>query len=91
MNKQELISKIAEETKLTKKDVDLVLKSFTSEVTKAMAGGEDLVLPGFGTFTVSERAERMGRNPSTGESITIPAAKMPKLKFGKAVKDLINK
>lgn len=91
MNKQELISKIAEETKLTKKDVDLVLKSFTSEVTEAMAGGEDVTLPGFGTFTVSERAERMGRNPSTGESIPIPAAKIPKLKFGKAVKDLINK
>lgn len=91
MNKQELISKIVEETELTKKDVELVLKSFASQVIESMYEGEDVVLPGFGTFTVSERAERMGRNPSTGESITIPAAKLPKLKFSKSVKDSINK
>lgn len=91
MNKTELVSKISEDTKLSKTDVEKFLKSFTSTVTEAMANGEDVQLIGFGTFTTSKRAERTGKNPKTGESLVISACTAPKLKFGKAVKDAVNK
>lgn len=91
MNKSELIDAIAADTKLTKKDADAFLKSFVENVSKAMEKGEDVALVGFGTFGVSTRAARSGRNPKTGETIKIAASKCPKFKAGKALKDRVNK
>ena len=91
MNKSELIDAIAEETNLTKKDIDVFIKSFVENVSKSLEKGEDVQLIGFGTFTVGERAARKGRNPSTGKEIDIPASKSPKFKAGKALKERVNK
>jgi DNA-binding protein HU-beta len=90
MNKVELVDAMAADAGLTKKDAEAALKAFTNSVSKAMAKGESVQLIGFGTFEVGERAERQGRNPKTGETITIAAAKTAKFKAGKALKDLVN-
>lgn len=90
MNRTELVDAIVAKTGLSKKDTDATVKAFTETVTEAMKKGDKVQLIGFGTFEVSKRAARNGKNPLTGESIKIPACKMPKLKFGKAVKDAIN-
>ena len=84
MNRTELIDAIAKETQLTKKDVEAVLKSFIDVVTGELKEGGKVQLVGFGTFEVSERAAREGRNPQTGESMEIKASKAPKFKAGKA-------
>lgn len=91
MNKTELIAAIAAKANLTKKDAEEALKAFTEVVTEELAKGEKIQLVGFGTFEVSERAERTGRNPQSGKEMVIPASKAPKFKAGKALKDLINK
>ncbi len=91
MNKSELVDAIAKDTGLTKKDSEAALKSFIENVSKAVENGDDVQLIGFGTFTTATRAERTGRNPSTGKEITIPASKSPKFKPGKAFKDRVNK
>ena len=90
MNKVELVDAMAADTGLTKKDAEAALKAFTGNVSKAMSKGESVQLIGFGTFEVGSRAERQGRNPKTGETITISAAKTAKFKAGKALKDLAN-
>lgn len=90
MNKTELIAAIAEKTELSKKDSEKALKAFIEVVTEELKKGEKIQLVGFGTFEVSERAARTGRNPQTGEEMTIPASKAPKFKAGKALKDLMN-
>ena len=90
MNKAELVSAIADKAELSKKDAEAALKAFTDVVTEELQKGEKIQLVGFGTFEVSERAARTGRNPQTGEEMTIPASKAPKLKAGKALKDLVN-
>ena len=90
MNRTELIDAIAKETQLTKKDVEAVLKSFIDVVTGERKEGGKVQLVGFGTFEVSERAAREGRNPQTGESMEIKASKAPKFKAGKALKDAVN-
>lgn len=90
MNRAELIEAIAGKTGLSKKDTDAAIKAFTETVTEAMKKGDKVQLIGFGTFETSNRAARNGKNPLTGKAIKIPACKMPKLKFGKAVKDAIN-
>jgi len=90
MNKSELIDAIAAESKLSKKDTETFVKTFTDVVSKALKKGDDVALVGFGTFEVSKRAARTGRNPKTGETIKIAAAKTPKFKAGKALKDLVN-
>ena len=90
MNRIELIDAIAKETQLTKKDVEAVLKSFIDVVTGELKEGGKVQLVGFGTFEVSERAAREGRNPQTGESMEIKASKAPKFKAGKALKDAVN-
>ena len=89
MNKTELIAEMVEKTKLTKKDVEAVLNSFIDVVTGELKNGEKVQLVGFGTFEVAERAARTGRNPSTKETIEIPASKAPKFKAGKALKDAV--
>ena len=90
MNKAELVSAIADKAELSKKDAEAALKAFTDVVTEDLQKGEKRQLVGFGTFEVSERAARTGRNPQTGEEMTIPASKAPKFKAGKALKDLVN-
>lgn len=91
MNKQELISAIAEKANLTKKDAEAALSAFVGAVEGALVKGEKVQLVGFGSFEVRERAARVGRNPQTGAEMKIEAAKVPAFKAGKALKDLINK
>ena len=90
MNKAELIAAIAEAADLTKKDAEKALKAFTDVVAEELKKGEKVQVVGFGTFEVSERAEREGRNPQSGEVMKIAASKAPKFKAGKALKDMIN-
>lgn len=90
MNKTELVAAIAEKSELSKKDSEKALKAFIDTVTEELKKGEKIQLVGFGTFEVSERAERTGRNPQTGKEMVIPASKAPKFKAGKALKDMIN-
>ena len=91
MNKAELVAAMAEKTQLSKKDTEATLKAFTDVVAEELKKGEKIQLVGFGTFEVSERAARTGRNPQTGAEMTIPASKAPKFKAGKALKDAVNK
>ena len=91
MNKAELIAKIAEESKLTKKAAETALDAFVTSVEEALKKGEKVQLVGFGTFEVRERAARKGRNPQTKAEIKIPASKAPVFKAGKALKELVNK
>ncbi len=90
MNKTELIAAIADKTELSKKDAEKALKAFTDVVAEQLKNGDKVQLVGFGTFEVSERAARDGRNPLTGEAMHIPASKSPKFKAGKALKDMMN-
>lgn len=90
MNRTELVAAMAEKTQLSKKDAEAALKAFVDVVSEEMKKGEKVQLVGFGTFEVSERAAREGRNPQTGETMTIAASKTPKFKSGKALKDLVN-
>ena len=90
MNKAELVAAMAEKTELSKKDAELALKAFTEVVAEELKKGEKIQLVGFGTFEVSERKAREGRNPQTGEIMPIAASKAPKFKAGKALKDLVN-
>ena len=91
MNKTELIAEIAERAEISKKDAEKALKAFTDVVADELVKGEKVQLVGFGTFEVSERAAREGRNPKTGKTMTIEASKTPKFKAGKALKDEVNK
>ncbi len=91
MNKTELVAAIAERTQISKKDAEKALKAFTDVVAEELTKGEKIQLVGFGTFEVSDRAAREGRNPRTGETMTIAASKTPKFKAGKALKDAVNK
>ena len=90
MNRAELVAAMAEKAGLSKKDAEAALKAFTETVAEELKKGEKIALVGFGTFEVSERAAREGRNPQTGATMTIAASKAPKFKAGKALKDAIN-
>ena len=91
MNKQELISAMAEKANISKKDAEAALNAFVCAVEGALVKGDKVQLVGFGGFEVRERAARTGRNPQTGAEMKIKAAKVPAFKAGKALKDLINK
>ena len=91
MNKTELIAAVAEKAEISKKDAEKAVKAFTDAVAEELAKGGKVQLVGFGNFEVSERPAREGRNPRTGETMTIAASKTPKIKPGKALKDEINK
>lgn len=91
MNRTELVAEIAKKTELSKKDAEKALKAFTDVVAAELKKGEKIQLVGFGTFEVSERAARTGRNPQTGDTMEIKASKTPKFKAGKALKDTVNK
>ena len=90
MNKTELIAAVAEKAEISKKDAEKAVKAFTDVVTEELVNGGKIQLVGFGTFEVSERPAREGRNPRTGETMTIAATKTPKFKVGKALKDMVN-
>ena len=90
MNKTELVAAMAEKTELSKKDAEKALKAFTDVVAEELKKGEKVQLVGFGAFEVAEREAREGRNPRTGETMTIAASKSPKFKAGKALKDSLN-
>ena len=90
MNKTELVAAMAEKAELSKKDSEKALKAFIDVVSEELKNGGKIQLVGFGTFEVSERAARTGKNPQTGAAIQIPASKAPKFKAGKALKDDVN-
>ncbi len=90
MNKTELILSIAEKADLPRKDVEKGLNAAVEAITEALAREEKIQIIGFGTFETKTRAERVGRNPRTKETVTIPASKVPSFKPGKALKDAVN-
>ncbi len=90
MNKTDLVNSVAELAGLTKVDADKATDAVLSAITTALKSGEDVRLVGFGAFSVSARAAREGRNPQTGKTITIAAAKAAKFTAGKGLKDAIN-
>ncbi|MBQ3903156.1 MAG: HU family DNA-binding protein [Lachnospiraceae bacterium] len=90
MNKTELVAAIADKADLSKKDAEAALKAFTDVVAEALKKDDKVQLVGFGTFEVSKRAARTGRNPQTGAEMKIAASKAPKFKAGKALKDIVN-
>ena len=90
MNKTELVAAIADKAGMTKKDAEACVSAFTETVTKALKKGDKVQLVGFGTFEVSKRSARTGRNPQTGATMKIAASKAPKFKAGKALKDALN-
>ena len=89
MNRSELIEAIAQEAGISKAAAAKALDATTNAVTNALKNGDTVTLVGFGTFYVGERAERQGRNPKTGAPLTIAAAKTPKFRAGKALKDAL--
>lgn len=90
MNRTEFVAAIAENAEISKKDAEKAVKAFIDVVAEELKKGEKVQLVGFGTFEVSERAAREGRNPQTGETMEIKASKTPKFKAGKALKDMMN-
>ncbi len=90
MNKTDLISEVATRTGMTKKDVEKVVNAFFSTIEGTLKSGDKVQLIGFGTFEVRDRQARKGRNPQTGEEISIPAARVPAFKAGKALKDAVD-
>lgn len=91
MNKSELITSMAEKSKMTKKDAEIVLKAFIETVEETLETGEKVQLVGFGTFETRKRAARIGRNPKTKEEIQIPESTVPVFKPGKEFKERVNK
>lgn len=89
MNKSELIDAIAQKGGLTKADAARALDAAVEAITDALKAGDSVTLVGFGSFSVKERAERIGRNPKTKAQITIPACKVPSFKAGKGLKDAV--
>lgn len=90
MTKPELVSAMSEKTGVSKKDAAASIDAFVEIISDVLKHGDKLQLVGFGTFEVSERAARTGRNPQTGEDIKIPAAKIPKFKAGATLKNAVN-
>ncbi len=91
MNKQDLVSTVAEAADISKAKAALAVDSVIDAIKSSLQGGDDVRLVGFGTFSVAERAATTGRNPRTGEPIKIPASKQPKFKAGKELKEAVNK
>ena len=90
MKKTELISTVAEKCEVKKQDAEKIINAVLDTIVETIAEGEKVQLVGFGTFEVSERAAREGRNPQTGKTMKIAACKAPKFKAGKALKDAVN-
>lgn len=90
MNKKQLINNIADNTGISKKDIETILNTALDVITGALADGEKVTLMGFGNFEARDRAARKGRNPATGEEINIPASKNVGFKAGKQLKESVN-
>ena len=90
MNRKELVNRVAEEADITKEEADTALKALIEGITTTLAAGDDVALVDFGTFKITHRAAREGRNPKTGEVIQIAASKSPKFKAGKKLKEVLN-
>lgn len=90
MNKTQLIGIVADKADITKKEAEVVVNAVFEAITEGLVAGDKVALLGFGTFEVSERAARKGRNPATGEEIEIPASKYPTFSASKALKDSVN-
>lgn len=91
MNKSELTDAIAKDAGISKADAAKAIKAFIDNVGKALSNGDNVQLVGFGTFKVTSRREREGRNPATGEKIMIKACKSPSFSAGQCLKDIVNK
>lgn len=91
MNKMELIGAAAEKAGMTKKDADAAIRAMLEAIEEALVKGEKIQLMGFGTFEIRERPARQGKNPRTGEAVSIPAARVPVFKAGKALRDAVGK
>jgi DNA-binding protein HU-beta len=91
MNKNELISAVADAAELSKKDATAAVNATIDAISKAMAEGDKVQLIGFGTFETRERSAKTAKNPRTGETVEVPACKAPAFKAGKALKELVNK
>ena len=89
MNKTQLVSRLAQDTGMTKADADKALNGIIQIISEQMKSGDKIILTGFGTFSVGERAPRTGRNPQTGQPIDIPARRVAKFKAGKVLKDAV--
>ncbi|CCY68900.1 dNA-binding protein HU-beta [Clostridium sp. CAG:678] len=89
MNKTELVAAVVAKAELSKKDAEAAVKAVIDSVTEALADGDKVALVGFGTFEVKTRAARTGKNPRTGEAISIPASKVPSFKAGAALKNAV--
>lgn len=90
MNKNDLVAAVASASGLSKADSTAAVDAVFDSITGALKGGDEVRLVGFGTFSVAQRAASKGRNPQTGQEITIPASKQPKFKAGKGLKDAVN-
>ncbi|MPY07395.1 HU family DNA-binding protein [Moraxella catarrhalis] len=90
MNKQELIQAVAEKSNLTKADAKTAVDTILTVISDTLADGGEINLIGFGSFSVKTQKQRTGRNPKTGEKLTIPAKKVPSFKAGKGLKDAVN-
>ncbi|MBF0267659.1 MAG: HU family DNA-binding protein [Alphaproteobacteria bacterium] len=90
MNKNDLVASVATKTSLSKTDAAKAVDAVFDSITDSLKKGQEVRLVGFGTFNVSKRAKSEGRNPRTGETISIPASKQPKFKAGKGLKDAVN-
>ncbi len=91
MNKTELVAAVAAKTELSKKDAEKALSAVLETITETMAAGEKVQLVGFGTFEAKERCERTAKNPRTGETVTVPASRVPAFKAGQALKTKVAK
>lgn len=89
MNKSELINAIADATETTKADINKFLEIFTKTIMDALKNGDQVVIPGFGSFVIANRSERTGRNPKTGQIIKIKASRVAKFKVGKLLKEAV--
>jgi len=89
MNKTDLVAKVAESSGLTKADADKATDAVFAAIASALTAGDDVRLVGFGSFSVASRPARQGRNPRTGQAITVPAGKTPKFAAGKGLKDIV--
>lgn len=89
MTKEDMIVKMATEAGITKAQATRAMKSMVTNITKSLKKGNKVTLVGFGTFGITKRKARIGRNPRTGAELKIPAAKVPKFKAGKALKDAV--
>jgi DNA-binding protein HU-beta len=89
MNKTDMVTKLAEKNGMTKKDAQKALEGLIEIISDEIKDGGSVILTGFGTFSIAERKPRTGRNPQTGQPIDIPAARVPKFKAGKQLKDVV--